>query len=68
MQNYGFFLSFLFPWVLFAGGVRVLMCNFCCPGIGCIDDAGLQLEEIHLPVPLIKVMSKYLHLVQYFCS
>jgi hypothetical protein len=32
--------------------VRILICNFCCPGTCCIDHASIQLHDIHLPVSL----------------
>ena len=36
----------------FCSGVRVLICNFCCPGMCYIEQTGIQLNDVYLPVTL----------------
>lgn len=46
-------LSIIFVSVVdFCSGVRVLICNFCCPGMCYIEQTEIQLNHIYLPVTL----------------
>ena len=46
-------LSIIFVSVVdFCSGVRVLICNLCCPGMCYIEQTGIQLNDVYLPVTL----------------
>jgi hypothetical protein len=43
--------SKFFKFGLFASQDRISLCSLGCPGSSFIDQAGLELTEIHLPLP-----------------
>ena len=50
---YNWVLSIIFVSLVdFCSGVRVLICNFCCPGMCYIEQTGIQLNDVYLPVTL----------------